>query len=111
MSITLTHPGKNRQVTVPDNVADSYTSQGWVAAGSPAPAEQEPVDISTLKVEELKAYAEKHDIDLGDAKKKDEIRAVIEAANSLEEGHDADAHDAEAAAIPADADGGAEDQG
>ena len=108
MSITLTHPGKGRQVTVPDDVADSYTSQGWVAAGSPAPAEQESVDISTLKVDELKAYAEEHGIDLGYAKKKDEIRAVIAAANSSEEGDDADADDAEAAAVPADADGSAD---
>jgi hypothetical protein len=111
MSITLTHPGKGRQVTVPDDVADSYTSQGWVAAGSPAPAEQEPVDISKLKVDELKAYAGDHGIDLGDATKKDDIRAVIEAATSSEEDDDADADDAEAGSVPADADGGAEDQG
>lgn len=109
MSITLTHPGKGRQVTVPETVADSYISQGWVAAGSPAPAEQEPVDISKLKVDELKAYAEEHDIDLGDAKKKADILTVIEAAASSEEDDDADADDAEAAAVPAGADGGADD--
>lgn len=109
MSITLTHPGKGRQVTVPDAVADSYVSQGWVAAGSPAPAEQESVDISTMKVDELKAYAEEHGIDLGDAKKKADIVSVIEAAASSEEDDDADADDAEAAAVSADADGGADD--
>lgn len=34
-------------------------------------------DLSKLKVAELKAYAEKHNIDLGDVTKKDEILAVI----------------------------------
>ncbi|WP_067198918.1 hypothetical protein [Microbacterium sp. XT11] len=111
MSITLKHPGKGRQVTVPDNVADSYISQGWVVPGSPAPAEQETVDISKLKVDELKAYAEEHGIDLGDAKKKADILTVIETATSSEEDANADADDAEAAAVPADADGGADDQG
>ncbi|MGX1932048.1 Rho termination factor N-terminal domain-containing protein [Microbacterium resistens] len=111
MSITLTHPVKGRQVTVPDDVADSYISQGWVVPGSPALAEQETADISKLKVDELRAYAEEHGIDLGDAKKKADIVSVIEAAASAEEDGDADADDAEAGSVPADADGGADDQG
>ncbi|MBT2473305.1 hypothetical protein J7E68_01615 [Microbacterium sp. ISL-103] len=109
MSITLTHPGKGRKVTVPDDVADSYISQGWVAAGSPAPAEQEPVDISKLKVDELKAHAEEHGIDLGDATKKADIIAVIEAAGEQKEESGAGSDDAEAGSVPADADGGADD--
>lgn len=111
MSITLTHPGKGRQVTVPEAVADSYISQGWVAAGSPAPAEQESVPSKSWKVDELKAYAEEREIDLGDATKKADILSVIEAAGSSEEDADADADDGEADAVSADADGGAEDQG
>ena len=108
MSITLTHPGKGRKVTVPDAVADSYISQGWVAAGSPAPAEQESVNISKLKVDELKAYAEEHGIDLGSATKKADILTAIEAAASSEEDEDADADTGESAAVPADAVDGAD---
>lgn len=107
MSITLTHPVKGRQVIVPDEVAESYTSQGWVVPGSPAPAEQDSAPSTSWKVDELKAYAEEHGVDLGDAKKKADIVSVIEAAGSSEEGDDADADDAEAAAVPADADGSA----
>lgn len=36
--------------------------------------------LSKLKVAELKAYATENSIDLGDASKKDDILAVIEAA-------------------------------
>ena len=39
MSVTLTHPDKGRQVSVPDEVAESYISQGWVVPGSPTPSE------------------------------------------------------------------------
>lgn len=109
MSITLTHPGKGRKVTVPDAVADSYISQGWVVPGSPAPAEQESFDISKLKVAELKAYAEEHGIDLGEATKKADILTVIEAAASSEEDEDADADTGEADTVSADADGSADD--
>ena len=100
--------GKGRKVTVPDAVADSYISQGWVVPGSPAPAEQESFDISKLKVAELKAYADEHGIDLGEATKKADILTAIEAAVSTEEDADADADDGEAGAVPADADGDAD---
>ncbi len=40
------------------------------------------VDLKSLKVDELKALAEEKGIDLGDAKKKDEIIAVIETAGT-----------------------------
>lgn len=36
---TLTNPKNNARVTVPDAVADSYVSRGWVAPGAPALAE------------------------------------------------------------------------
>lgn len=109
MSITLTHPGKGRQVTVPDAVAESYVSQGWVVPGSPAPAEPDSAPSKSWKVDELKAYAGQHGIDLGDVTKKADILSVIEAAGSSEEDADADADDAEAAAVPADAVDGADD--
>jgi len=38
------------------------------------------------KVDQLKAYAEQHEIDLGKASKKDEIVAAIEAAAKQSEG-------------------------
>lgn len=38
--------------------------------------------FSGMKVDELKAYAAKHNIDLGNATKKEEIVAVISAATS-----------------------------
>lgn len=111
MSITLTHPGKGRQVTVPDAVAESYISQGWVVPGSSTPAEQDSAPSKSWKVDELKAYAEEHAIDLGTATKKADILTAIEAAGSSEEDADADADNGEAGSVPADADGGADDQG
>jgi len=108
MSITLTHPGKGRQVTVPDAVAESYISQGWVVPGSPTPAEPDSAPSKSWKVDDLKAYAEENAIDLGTATKKADILTAIEAAASSEEDADADADDGEAGAVPADADGGAD---
>lgn len=126
MSITLTHPGKGRKVTVPDAVADSYISQGWVAAGSPAPAEQESGGTTETKAEkpskkwnkdQIAAYAKDHKIELTEAKTKDDMLALIEAAELAQEsgagdggeqkeGGDAGADTGEAAAVPATADGG-----
>ena len=82
MSTTLVHPGKGTQVTVPDDVAESYVSQGWVVPVSPAPAEPQDKAKTGRK---------------RPAAKKGAARAR--------------AHDGEAGAVPADADGGAEDQG
>ena len=127
MSITLTHPGKGRKVTVPDNVVDSYTSQGWVAAGSPAPAEQESAGTTEMKIEkplkkwnkdQIAAYAKDHDIALNEAKTKDDMLALIEAAElakesgagnggEQEEESGAGSDDAEAGSVPAASDGSA----
>ncbi|MFJ9885938.1 hypothetical protein ACIQRW_08755 [Streptomyces sp. NPDC091287] len=60
------------------------------------PTEQEPVTggqgdevpVEKMTVEQLKAYAAEQDIDLGDATKKDDIRAVVLA--ELERRRDAD---------------------
>lgn len=124
MSITLTHPGKGRKVTVPDAVAESYISQGWVVPGSPAPAEPDSATTETKAEEpskkwnkgQLTAYAGEHGIDLTDAKTKDDILALIAAAaltaedadESDEEDEDADADNGEADAVPADAVDGAD---
>lgn len=80
MSVTLTHPGKGRQVTVPDDVAESYVSQGWVVPGQPTPAEPQGKAKTSRK---------------HPAAKKGAARAR--------------AHNGEAGAVPADADGGADD--
>lgn len=45
--------------------------------------EQQEQPLDSLTVQELKAYAEDHSIDLGEAKKKAEILAAIEAAQDV----------------------------
>jgi hypothetical protein len=44
------------------------------------PLEGEPSVLESRSVKELRAYAEEHGIDLGDAKKKAELIAVLESA-------------------------------
>ncbi|PJN31310.1 hypothetical protein CG717_16210 [Streptomyces sp. CB02613] len=48
----------------------------------------EPVAVEKMTVDQLKAYAAEQDIDLGDATKKDDIRALVVA--ELERRRDAD---------------------
>lgn len=125
MSITLTHPGKGRQVTVPDDVADSYTSRGWVAAGSPASAGQESAATETKaekpskkwNKDQIASYARDHDIAVDEAKTKDDMLALIEAAElakdagsggEQEEETGAGSDDAEAGSVPAATDGSAD---
>ncbi|THA78409.1 hypothetical protein E6R60_05865 [Streptomyces sp. A0642] len=52
------------------------------------PADTPDVPVEAMTVEQLKAYADEQDIDLGDAKKKDDIRALVAA--ELERRRDAD---------------------
>jgi hypothetical protein len=78
MSVTLTHPNKGRQVSVPDEVAESYISQGWVVPGSPTPSEHQ---------------------DNGKPRKRSVTKKGAARAR---------AHDGEADAVPSDADGGAD---
>lgn len=61
MSITLTHPGKNRQVTVPDEVAESYVAQGWKAPGSSTPAANDSPKKRKTAVKKGAARARAHD--------------------------------------------------
>lgn len=75
---TLQHPTISQQITVPDDVVDDYTARGWAAPGAPALATPDPLD--TMTVPQLRTYAEDHDIDLGTAKLKADIRAAIDQA-------------------------------
>ncbi|WP_341974659.1 hypothetical protein [Microbacterium sp. LWO13-1.2] len=80
MATTLRDPDTHRTSTVPDAVAESYLSQGWVYPGTSAPAEPSPPAIAEMTVAELKAHAEERGIDLARAKLKADIRAVIDRA-------------------------------
>ena len=74
---SLTNPGTGQAVTVPDDVAESYTSQGWVRAGTPAPAEP---GLDSLTVPMLRDFAEQNGVNLGKLRRKPEIIAAIETA-------------------------------
>jgi hypothetical protein len=63
-------------ISVADDKDNRYSS-GWKPySGEPAKPKSETPD-KTWKVDELKAYAAEHSIDLGDATKKDDIIAVL----------------------------------
>lgn len=70
---TMTRNGM--QVTVPDAVAESYASQGWVAAGSPAPAEP---GLDSLTIPQLRHFAAENGVNLSGMKRKPQIIAAIE---------------------------------
>jgi hypothetical protein len=91
----LTHASGQR-ITVPDEAVAYYMDLGWTRPGT------EAVPLSERKVDELRAYAETNSIDLGDAKKKADIVAVIEAAE--QEGEADGSASVEAGAVSADAD-------
>lgn len=64
------------------NVSDEKAKQlgtGWASPDGKA-AERSETPDKTWKVDELKAYAAEHEIDLGEATKKDEIIAAISAS-------------------------------
>jgi len=58
---------------VDDANVDAYIAAGWQLV------EPEELPRKAWKVGELVAYAEQHSIDLGDATKKDDVLAAIEA--------------------------------
>lgn len=76
----LIHPKTRRKVVVPDARAGYFTDKGWrvvqTTSGGDGPTEPN----ESWKVDELKAYAAEHDIDLGDATKKADIVAAIAGA-------------------------------
>ncbi|TAJ46353.1 MAG: hypothetical protein EPO52_17625 [Herbiconiux sp.] len=68
-------------VSVDDSKDDRFVS-GWKLFGTASPATKSDAPDKSWKVEELKAYAEEHTIDLGEATKKDDIIAVIAASST-----------------------------
>lgn len=74
---------KNKDYGFFINVADGHAltrSVEYEQVEGSAPEDVNP--LAGLKVDELKAYAEEHDIDLGDATKKADIIAAIEEAEA-----------------------------
>lgn len=65
------------QFTVPDDVAESYASQGWVAAGAPAPAEP---GLDSLTIPQLRHFAAENGVSLTGLKRKPQFVAAIESA-------------------------------
>jgi len=84
MAPTLTHP-RGRTVTVPKGSVEYYTSKGWSVAGKAAEAApvsgipEGPFDTSWT-IKQLTAYAEREQVDLEGATKKDEILLTLEVA-------------------------------
>lgn len=74
---TLTNPKNGAQVTVPDDVADSYVSRGWVRPGTPALAEP---GLDSLTTRQLRDFAAENGVDLTGVKRKLDIIAAIETA-------------------------------
>ena len=75
MTTTLRGPDTGQQVTVPDAVAESYVSQGWVRPGTPAPAEP---GLDSLTIAQLRDFAEENGVDLTGLKLKPAIVTKIE---------------------------------
>lgn len=71
MSVTLKHLGKGRVVTVSDEAAAGYLEAGWVGED-----EASAPSLSWTK-DRLLAHAAEHGIDVGEAKTKAELLAVI----------------------------------
>lgn len=70
-------------VSVDDSKDDRFTS-GWKRVGELAPRPEGAPDAS-WKVADLKAHADENGIDLGDATKKEDIVAAINAASTPSE--------------------------
>lgn len=66
------------EVTVEEEPVEEVEEE--VEEEVPEPVEEEvEIPISEMKVDELKAYAAKHEIDISAAKNKDEIKDIIKA--------------------------------
>lgn len=61
---------------------DADIAEKLKAAGHTVTGEADPKPLNELKVDELKAYAEEHNIDLGGAEKKADILKVIQEAEA-----------------------------
>jgi hypothetical protein len=68
---------------VPDHYAPVYDRAGNMQRLGPEPElEPQADDLSVLTVKDLRNYADAHGIDLGDAVRKPDILAAIEAAEA-----------------------------
>lgn len=76
----LKHP-MGRVVDVAADLAPGYIELGWEAVEG-EPAGEPGTPSKSWKVDALKVYAEEHGINLGEATKKDDILAAIEAAEA-----------------------------
>lgn len=74
---SIKNPATGQQLTVPDDVAESYTSRGWVTPGSPAPAEP---GLDSLTIPQLRDFAGENGVDLKGLKRKPQIVTAIETA-------------------------------
>lgn len=89
MTIRLKNTGTGAIVRVRD---DKKLGSEWVPAeGSPAPVSETPDDSWSNK--QLKAYAEEHAIDLGDARNKAGFLAAIVAAEGTDDDESDDSPD------------------
>lgn len=77
MSTTLRDPDTGRLITVPEGVAQSYVSQGWVRPGASTPAEP---GLDSLTIPMLRDFAGENGVELAGLKRKPEIIAAIEKA-------------------------------
>lgn len=72
---SLSNPRTGMQVTVPDDVADSYTAQGWTIPGHPEPAEP---GLDSLTIAQLRDFAAENGVNLDHLKRKPDIITRIE---------------------------------
>lgn len=75
MATTLHDPDTRSTITVPDDVAESYVSQGWVRPGTSTPAEP---GLDSLTIAQLRDFADENGVSLTGMKRKPEIIAAIE---------------------------------
>lgn len=75
MSTTLRDPDTGQLITVPEGVAQSYVSQGWVRPGTLTPAEP---GLDSLTIPQLRDFADENGVSLTGLKLKPAIIAVIE---------------------------------
>lgn len=86
---TAKYKGVNYPAHTPFKVDDvdvpGLVQQGAIVTVPPAAVETPHKSIDDMKVDELKAYAESNNIDIGKAQKKADILAAIKAAERSEE--------------------------
>lgn len=79
--VTMHHPLSGQTQRASRRAYDDvWQAEGWQLVSSEEWTPEEVAKpIDKMKLDELKAHAEEHQIDLGEASKKEEILAVIKA--------------------------------